>query len=143
MGGRAFNRLGKQASAEATQMSKALGKVATVLAVATLAIDIGASWYSNYKSGNPYWISESIVDTIYIGARFAIGVGITALCSLIPGVGFLVGVGISIDVDYAITWIMEKATNALETIKDWAAKAEAKVKEGWHRLTNWVAGWFD
>jgi RHS repeat-associated protein len=135
---RAFNRLAKQALAETSQMAKALGKVAFVLSIATLAIDIGVSWYKNYKSGSEHWVTDSIVDTFYIGARFAIGYGITALCSLIPvpGLGTALGIGLSIAVDYLITWIVDK-TGVLDTVKQCASQVGTALKNGWNQFKNW------
>jgi RHS repeat-associated protein len=138
---RAFRRLQNQAIAESKQMSKTLGKVATVLAVTTLAIDIGASWYKNYKSGSEHWVTDSIVDTGYIGARFAIGYGITTLCSLIPipVLGTVFGIGLSIAVDYLITWLVDK-TGFLDTVKQWVSQVGTAIKNGWNQFKNWWNG---
>ncbi|WP_438847647.1 RHS repeat-associated core domain-containing protein [Anaerocaecibacter muris] len=141
---RAAIRYDNAVTAETTKLGKTLGKVATVIAFATLAIDIGSSWYSNYKSGDPNWVSASIVDTVYKGVRFAIGVGITALCSLIPVpvLGTVIGIGLSIAVDYLITWTMETATKALSAIKSWAAGVGKAIKTGWKKFTSWLKGLF-
>ena len=138
IGKRAFRRLQNQAIAESKQMAKTLGKLAFVLSIATLAIDIGASWYKNYKSGSEHWVSDSIVDTLYIGARFAIGYGITALCSLIPVpvLGTALGIGLSIAVDYLITWVVDK-TGVLDTVKQWAGQLGAKLKSAGNQIKNW------
>ena len=138
IGKRAFRRLQNQAIAESKQMAKTLGKVAFVLSIATLAIDIGASWYKNYKSGSEHWVTDSIVDTFYIGARFAIGYGITALCSLIPVpvLGTALGIGLSIAVDYLITWVVDK-TGVLDTVKQWAGQLGAKLKSAGNQIKNW------
>ncbi len=132
------------ATLQTAKIGSTLGKVATVLAFTTLAIDIGITWYSNYRSGNPNWVSASIVDTVYTGARFAIGVGITALCSLIPVpvFGTLIGVVLSIAVDHLVTWVMETATNVLSTIKTWAAQVGNAIKTGWNKFTSWLVGIF-
>ncbi|MCH5164496.1 MAG: RHS repeat-associated core domain-containing protein [Clostridiales bacterium] len=141
---RAAKRYDHMAGAQTESLGKTLGKVANVLAYATLAIDIGVAWYDNYKSGNPDWVSASVVDTIYIGARFAIGVGITALCSLIPIpiIGTGIGIGLSILADYLITNVMESWTNWMSTIKSWAADVGNSIKRGWNNFTSWLHGLF-
>ena len=105
------------------RLGKVLNKVGFALSVAVLLFDIGDKWSQNYKSGSSAWVSDSVVDTVYLGIRFAIGVGITSLISTlipIPFLGTLVGIGVSMAVDVVIQFIFE-ATGVLDQIKSWAS----------------------
>ncbi|MDE6442403.1 MAG: hypothetical protein K2L12_06615 [Clostridia bacterium] len=117
-----------------------LGKVANALAFTALAIDIGVTWYDNYKSGSATWVTDSIVDSAYIGAKFAIGCVITAVCSFIPvpGLNFLLGVGLSIGADYLLDWIVSE-TGVLNSIKSWAADVGEQIENGWNYF--WSFSW--
>lgn len=81
------------------------------------------------------------MDTGYIGARFAIGYGITTLCSLIPipVLGTVFGIGLSIAVDYLITWLVDK-TGFLDTVKQWVSQVGTAIKNGWNQFKNWWNG---
>lgn len=133
---RSFIRTNESNFAQTKSLSKTFGKIATAIAFVSLAIDIGISWYDNYKN-NENWISDSIVDTIYIGTRFAISWGINAVCSLIPGFGWLIGIGVSIGVDYLIQLTMENGV--LDNIKNWTAKTWKSVVDGWNYF--WSFDW--
>ena len=134
---RQFHRWKNEAINESNQMKNSIGKIALFLSLATLTINIGVSWYENYKSGSASWFSDSIVDTLYIGARFALGYGITALFSFIPGIGPFLGIGVSLAVDCFITWVMDEGTNALNDIKNWAAQVGSSIKSWWNGVKRW------
>ncbi len=117
-----------------------LGKIANALAFTALAIDIGLTWRDNYNSGRSSWVTDSLVDTSYIGVKFAIGYGITTLCSMIPipVIGTLLGIAISVGVNYLIDWIVGE-TGILSSIKSWAAEVGESIKSGWNYF--WSFSW--
>ena len=117
-----------------------LGKIANALAFTALAIDIGLTWRDNYNSGRSSWVTDSLVDTSYIGVKFAIGYGITTLCSMIPipVIGTLLGIAISVGVNYLIDWIVGE-TGILNSIKSWAAEVGESIKSGWNYF--WSFSW--
>ena len=138
---RAFNRSWETALKETKALGKTLGKVATVLSFLSLAADIGNVWINNYESGKSTWVSDSVVDTVYIGGRFAIGWGITALCTAlipIPIFGTAIGVLVSLAVDHLIQFVVSE-TGALGSIKSWAADVGSDIAEGWNYF--WSFAW--
>lgn len=138
---RAFYRGNFYAFQETSKLCKTLNKVATVLSVATLALDIGSSWYSNYSSGKSTWVSDSVVDTVYTVLRFAVSYGITSVTTAlipVPFLGTAIGIGISIGIDYLIQWAIE-STGILDQIKSWAAGVGQSIANGWNYF--WSFAW--
>jgi len=129
------------------KFGKTFGRIAKVLAFAALGIEIGLSWYSNYKSGSETWVSDSVIDSLYIGARFGVSALIVYGFSFIPFVGWLIGIGVAIGVDYLIRWAME--SGALDALKVWASDVGQSMFTGWNNFTtnvnngwnNFVNGW--
>ena len=60
----------------------------------------------------------------------------------IPILGTALGVAASIAVDKLIVWLMETKTDALATIKDWAADVGKKITQAWNNFTSWIKGIF-
>ena len=137
---RSVNRGNSAAIRETKSLGNVLGKIANTLAFTALAIDIGLTWRDNYRSESPSWATDSIVDTVYIGAKFAINYGIMAACSLIPipVIGPLIGLGLSIGLNYLIDWIVGE-TGILNTVKTWAADVGESIKNGWDYF--WSFAW--
>ena len=96
---------------------------------------MGFAWADNYNSGSKTWVSDSVVDTVYILLRFAVGYGISALCSLIPDpfLATVAGIVASMTVDKIITVLVED-TGLLDKIKDWAAGVGEAIANFWQIL---------
>ena len=138
---RQFGRDNVIARQKTIKLGQVLNKIGFALSVATLLFDIGDSWAQNYNSGKLSWISDSVVDTIYLSTRFAIGAGITTLVSSlipIPFLGTLVGIGVSMLVDVFIQFMFE-ATDTLNQIKSWAADVGQSIVNGWNYF--WSFAW--
>ena len=56
-------------------------------------LDIGYTIYNNATSGNTTWMSDAAVDVTYIGMQTVIN---SAFTCLIPGAGWLVGIGVNL-----------------------------------------------
>ena len=138
---RQFQRDNASAILGTAKLGKVLNKIGLALSFATLFLDIGSSWARNYDSGSSTWVSDSVVDTLYLGIRFAIGVGITSLISTlipIPFLGTLIGVGVSLAVDAFIQFMFE-STDLLNQIKLWAADVGQSIVNGWNYF--WSFAW--
>ena len=129
---RSYNRENAKALLKTKAMGKVLKKVAAAASYVSLAIDIGIAWSNNYESGSDSWITDSIVDTVYICTQYAIGAGIVSLCSMIPLVGWLIGIVVSLSVNSFIQWIMENGL--LEKIKSFAAELDNSINNWWNDL---------
>lgn len=141
---RYFYRRQKAANLATAKIGKVFSKIAAAITVVTFSADIISSWVGNYKSGNPNWVSASVVDTYYKGIRFGISSAIIIACTMIPIpiLGTALGVAASIAVDKLIVWLMETKTDALATIKDWAADVGNKITQAWNNFTSWIKGIF-
>ena len=102
------------------KFGKGMAKFGSVLGTALVAIDIGTTIYGNYKSGSDTWVSESVVDVGYT----LIQTGIAAACTyFIPGVGWLVGIGINLLLDYIV-----EETGVIDDIKSWISQCDDEIK---------------
>ena len=102
------------------KFGKGMAKFGSVLGTALVAIDIGTTIYGNYKSGSDTWVSESVVDVGYT----LIQTGIAAACTyFIPGVGWLVGIGINLLLDYIV-----EETGVIDDIKSWISQYDDEIK---------------
>ena len=138
---RQFYRDNQAAIQGTKKLGKVLNKIGLALSVATLLFDIGDSWSSNYNSGSSNWVSDSVVDTLYLGIRFAIGVGITTAISAlipVPFLGTIIGVGVSMLVD-AFIQLMFETTGLLNQIKIWASDVGQYIVNGWNYF--WSFAW--
>lgn len=126
---REYIRRNSAATTATDKLGNTLGKIALAISLAVLFIDIGLAWYNNYKNGDADWVSDSIVDTVYKGARFAIGYGITELCSMIPVpvLGTLIGVFCAFAIDLLIQLLFE-GFGWLDAIKDGLSSSKGANK---------------
>lgn len=123
--------------AKSLKMSKALKTAAKWTGRALLVLDIGSSWINNYNSGSSTWVTDSIVDTGYSLLKYGAGSLIFAGCMLIPGVGWIVGIGLCIGADYLLDYLIEG--EVLDNVKNWAAGIGNDIAKGWNQF--WSFGW--
>ena len=102
------------------KFGKGIDKFGSVLGTTLVVIDIGTTIYGNYKSGSDTWVSESVVDVGYT----LIQTGIAAVCTyFIPGVGWLVGIGINLFLDYIV-----EETGVIDDMKSFFSQYDDEIR---------------
>ena len=94
------------------KIGKKIGDVLTIIEIGTIFVD-------NVTSGSETWVSEMLVDYAYMGAQALIG----AAFSMIPGFGWVIGIGFNVAAD-----IILEQTGWLDDLKKWVSNYDEEIR---------------
>lgn len=104
------------------ELGKTLKKVGNFIDNGLILLEVGTIIYKNCSSGSDTWVSEATVDFAYLLLQN----GISALCTvLIPGVGWLVGIGANLLIDYLF-----ENNELIDDAKSWLSQYDDEIKYG-------------
>ena len=104
------------------ELGKTLKKVGNFIDNGLILLEVGTIIYKNCSSGSDTWVSEATVDFAYLFLQN----GISALCTvLIPGVGWLVGIGANLLIDYLF-----ENNELIDDAKSWLSQYDDEIKYG-------------
>ena len=105
---------------ESIRCGNTLNNLGKKIGQVMLYVDLGYTIYSNFNSKSTTWVSETVVDISYILLQSAI----SGLClAFIPGVGWLVGAGINLLMDYYV-----EETGVIDDVKEYVGQYDNTIK---------------